>query len=422
MYKVPKPNLAVAIASFPFLLLVIFPKGGVISHNYFAPLVFLLSGILIAHNLTRACIRTPQNVIIILSQIWILSIIFFSSILFNQTLSERAILSGLKFVFFGAIFLSAYVASVNISESSLASNLNLITISIVLLQLVIVGITLFYPSFFDPIWSSYKTRGIGQTLRSTGSMYNPNTFGLMIINLYTIIILLNRPCLKRQVIFTSIFFLLILLSGSRTSVMLFVIFMPLILVLSRIDNFTIKSLVKFSFFGFALIVLLVYSLFLFLGTYGGTFRYIARLTQLDYQNLQVFALSVAEQSKRYSSWISKWDHFVSAPGIAKWFIGRGVDDVFRVGDNEYFYSFWHWGAIGAIGSYLVYVSAILLCPKANQSLRLTLILVFLQLTAFGLMAETFSSWFHPVLFWVLAGIAYGNAQKRKMISPCQKIN
>lgn len=418
MYKVPKQNLAVAIASFPFLLLVIFPKGSVVSITSLVPLVFLLSGLLIAHKLTSTCIRTPQNVLIILSQFWILGIIFFASILFNQTLSERAILAGIKFLFFGIIFLSAYVASVNVSESSLASSLKLIAVSIILLQLAIVSITLFNPVFFDPIWSAQKTRGLGQTLRTTGSMYNPNTFGMMILNLYTVIILFSRPCFKGQVTLTSIFLLLVLLSGSRTSVMLFVIFMPLILVLSRIDNFTMKSLFKASFFGFALIVLLVYLFFVFLENYGGTFRYIARITQLDYRNFEVFALSVAEQSGRYLKWISKWDHFASQPGIAKWFIGRGVDDVFRVGDNDYFYSFWHWGALGAIASYLVYVSAILLCPKANRSLRLTLIVIFFQLAAFGLMLETFSSWFHPVLFWVLAGMAYGSAQKRKMIYSC----
>jgi len=420
-YKVPKLNLAVVIASLPFLLLVIFPKGGLISITYLVPLVFLISGLVISYKLTSN-VTAPTKMLFICSLFLICGIIFFTSIFINQTFSERAILNGLKFLFFSAIFLSAYVVSVNISESSLVSSFKLIAIVVILLQLILVSITIFHPTFFDFMWSSDKTRGIGQTLRLTGSMYNPNTFGLMILNLYAVIIFLSRPYLKTKVIFTSICLLLILLSGSRTSVILFVIFMPIILVISRIENLNIKSVLKSSLLVVGLMILLVYLLFVFLETYGGTFRYIARITQLEYQNFGVLALSVAEQSGRYSSWVVKWEHFASAPGIAKWFIGLGVDDVFRLGDNDYFYSFWHWGALGALASYLVYVSVISLCPKANRRQRATLLIIFLQLAAFGIMIETFFSWFHPILYWVLAGVAYGSAQKRKLKYLCQKIN
>lgn len=281
-----------------------------------------------------------------------------------------------------------------------------------ILQLVIFSVTFANPTVFDWIWSAEKTRGVGQILRLTGSMYNPNTLGLLILNLYAILMLLVSRTIKRSLFLSMVCLALILLTGSRISVVSFVIFSPVLILLNGTSNLDFVKLLKVGFFGSMIALLFAWVVSIFLQQYGGTFRYLSRLNSIEFSSVTAFFVSLSEQTSRFSSWSAKWEYFYSSPGDLKWLFGLGVDSRFRVGDNDYFYSFWHWGSMGFFLGYLIYIVTIICCPRSSSRLRLLLWIVFFQLVIYGFMLETFHSWFHPVLFWILAGISYSSGWRR----------
>lgn len=398
------------LAVLPVSLFVFFPKGDLLSLQALVPILALMTSFfLLARYHRKSCLS--DNAAVMFLFFFSITTLFLISVFFSE-ITARSIVASSKFIFFALIFFSAYTLSADIESYSLNDYVKKTALIILCLQGVIIVATLNNEAFFDFIWSADKT----WSARKTGSMFNPNTLGLMVLNLYALFMIVS-PSPIRLKLFTSLLcFTLILLSGSRTSVIAFMVFAPVIIVLAQFRRINIRKFVMTVMLGVLLSLLLAYIMLQVLDKYPSFFPYLARLTELDFQSLSGFLSSVGESSARLGHWMKMWEHFVSASGDIKWLLGLGVADIIRIADNDYLFSFLHWGFLGSVSGYLVYLAAIYFCPRNCQNLRVVLVILLGQLMFFGLMAETFFSWFHPILFWVSAGIAYGSTHRLKMLS------
>jgi hypothetical protein len=394
------------LACIPLIIFIISPKGDG-AQVYLAIFFILLTSLGIILNESLAGAKVSKNLLKILLFIIILTIFFYVSTILNKEFSIRGLLAPLKFMLFGCIFFSTYVIARKYPIDVMASSLQTIFFAILIFESILICVTVFNPQAFDLIWSSEKTRGAGETVRLPGTLYNPNTLGLVILNFYASIVILSPRILYKRILLTLLCAVLILLSGSRTAVLIFIFFAPFIFFVSDANRnllFLIKqSLVAIAFF----IGTLFYVLYLFHDNFNETFRYVARLRSLDLSSLTALAISIGDESGRYDNWVEKWRYFWEAPGLWKWFLGLGPIDRIKLGDNDFFFSIWNWGIVGSLGGYLLYIFTILLSSVKGTKFRLLLVVIFLQLVVFGLMAETFFSWFHAIVFWVIAGVSLG---------------
>lgn len=412
-----------AWVSFPVLVYVLIPKNQLLSVQLAVPVIITLSLFVIAHySIHRQSVPTKVLYILIIFYF----ALFFSiiTLLLNGFAGVRGFVQLLKFPFFASILLSAVLVAKSLSQQEALSVIRKLGFGILIIQTLVVFLTFFSPGFFDVVWSSEKTRGFGQTLRLTGTVYNPNTFGLLILNVYAVLALSAQKNFRRKIVVLTWCLALILLSGSRTSVLIFVVTAPLPILFGSVNHGlpikTIKTLLK-KLLGVSLFFLTAtIPIWFVIEKWGHVFRYVSRIRNLELLNPYQMVLMAAEQSGRLSSWESKWEYFLSAPGTFKWFVGLGPSDMLRVGDNDFFYGFWHWGATGSFLVYLAYLAVIFLAKRQNVQLCKISIVIFVQLLIAGLMMETFFSWFHPILFWVVTGLALGSNyrfnQSRKYIS------
>ena len=189
------------LALLPIVLLAIHPKSNSIPLSAFPFLIFIVTAFILIANIHKKIVVSKSVYII---SLWLFFIVIFSliSALVNQTISLRAVVTSLKFLLFFQIFFFSYIVIQNTRYPNTEYAIIKILTILVALQVIIIAITLFNPQAFDIIWSAEKTRGVGQTLRSTGSMYNPNTFGLLMLNFYTILILYFPSNISRQIFLT----------------------------------------------------------------------------------------------------------------------------------------------------------------------------------------------------------------------------
>ena len=139
--------------------------------------------------------------------------------------------------------------------------------------------------------------------------------------------------------------------------------------------------------------------------YSDTFRYLARLLVV----LEgVSFRDVGTMGARFAMWERMWNVFLEDPSSLKWLIGLGSRPEFSVGDNDVFYTIWHYGLIGIFLHLMVYLTSLDILRK-TQNLRykaLGMTSLFL-LFILGFVVETMADWFLPLVVFYIIGLSVG---------------
>jgi hypothetical protein len=404
--------LKAILAVFPILIYVFFPKNQLFPFQAIAACIFLWSSFILADRLSRGK-AIPKKIIFNLVVFYCLLLSSLITLFINDVSTLRSIVQISKIIMFALILSSVAILAKSLSQRQALLILGKTSLILLIFQTVIVLTTLFSPDLLGEIWSSEKTSGLGGILRLPGTVYNPNSFGLLILNMYATLVF--SPILIPKKHFTAFIwcFALVLLSGSRTSILVMLITSPVVTLLS--SNFDLdilkisKVLIKMTI-NLSILIILLWFILQYASDY---FPYISRLRFIfDQASFSDLVPIIIEQSKRGDIWQEGWRFFRDAPGLLKWFLGLGPHDIFRISDNDFMYNFWHWGLIGSFFIYSSYLLVLFQYNGARNALKKVTLVVFIQLLVSGLMIETFSSWFHPIFFWVTAGLMLG-CNKRK---------
>lgn len=145
--------------------------------------------------------------------------------------------------------------------------------SIITIQLLFSSIQLFYPDFFSQIWTSAETRGLDSYVRVTGSMVNPIPFSFFIS--YLVLIIIAREGPERNLLWVSLGGLLVMLSGTRSLILVFPILIAFWYYLEN-NNSLFKRLFNTVICAF----FLYFCIFIFLYLFKGYLTYSAELLSI----------------------------------------------------------------------------------------------------------------------------------------------
>ncbi len=385
----------------PLLLIIFIPKPNISGSQFIIfPIIFIYALIVLLEYIRNN--KGVYNSRLILPLLFILFTQAFLTSISEFVNAEYVRSTSIVNSFRPVLLVTVFLLGLHVSRGIDGYNLKLIlyrVACVILLVQVIIGISqAFNMGIFDYIYSTQKTRGIGGIMRVTGSFSNPNTFALVLTKLMLAIYIFGRS--KIKFLFVGIALFLILLSGSRS----FLMVAPFILLIASflsIGKLNLKSFLKGSIVAVLIISIVYYLLTLF----GDIFIYQAQLltvfTNLNFSEIHTF-------STRMMEWEAKWNYFLSSPNQYKWIIGLGSIPQFRVGDNDLFYVIWHSGILGLIVHLILYVYLVYLILKINdtsiRSFNLCLLIVF---GVVGLTLETLSAWFQPLLFFYMLGLSIG---------------
>ncbi|MED4407076.1 hypothetical protein P9214_14860, partial [Heyndrickxia coagulans] len=147
----------------------------------------------------------------------------------NITLGFGALIHIFKPLLFILCLIFGYFIGVSCKSDKIFRYLLKAAYIIILVQIVIGLAQLFGLHLFDIIYSPSKARSLGQIVRITGTLDNPNLFAWFVIQMTLIIYLFENNKIKK-ILFIIIGVLLVFLSGSRTLFCLF----PVILLMTQI--------------------------------------------------------------------------------------------------------------------------------------------------------------------------------------------
>lgn len=259
-------------------------------------------------------------------------------------------------------------------------------------------------SFFDVIYSEQKTRMFGGLLRITGSLGNPNAFGWVVAQASMVIVLLsNRP---RRYFVLSLATLLILISGSRSTLIVY----PLMIALAFLLRTTGRMKAFLAPIGYALSIAV--ALVAFLAAFGEHFPYHSQLRSV----IETGSLmSVHSFAARVENWQRVYAQFQAA-GHTAWWIGLSSREVTRVLDNDFLYVFFRFGAVGfAIHLAILLYTCVLFWQRRTAAVAKLGLQYLCFSILLGTILDTLGGWFFPLLLFYFAGITAG--LKRTLIGP-----
>ncbi|NKC59754.1 hypothetical protein HED34_07210 [Vagococcus fluvialis] len=346
----------------------------------------------------------------------ILLILLSLSILVNNS-GISGLSSLARIIFIVIVFLYGYFEVQN-KDMSLFKEDVLKTINFILvIELIVVITQLFDIRLLHPIYSMNKTLPLGTLVRVAGTFGNPNLFGWMILQIGIIILLLEKSGLKK-IANLLICLILVLLSGSRVTFMVFPIgiFLTLLLMQKRNLKFYFKKVPVLIIMGIGLILIL----FKFLYKFQEYFPYMSQIFLVfDSRSLS----SVNSFSLREMMWESARFTFSETNNSFKYLLGIGPGS-FSVLDNDYLFAFINFGSIFLIIQVYPYVYAIVNGLRKNTQnwIQIYLIQYAILALVIGYQSETISGWDYPVLFYYFFGIllfqknSYQNTSKYKLNS------
>lgn len=203
--------LAKYLLIFTFFYLIFKPAQLISINNYFPVYsIALLAGFWMVSQLFS--VSTQFSIRTIFITCLLLTLISVFSMFYEEQVDRRSILTWPAW--FCVFSLGTVLA---LSTSHLGKALPRFFKIVITLQTILAMTQLFEPNAFDVLWSSMKTHGLGERVRVTGSMYNPNFFAFIVTFSLAGIIAHRGP--EKEYIWVILAYILIILSGSRTLIL-----------------------------------------------------------------------------------------------------------------------------------------------------------------------------------------------------------
>lgn len=345
-------------------------------------------------------INIPKGLFTLIWLLFAYSIAISLSLLFNSgDVSTSDIVVIFKPIFFIIILLFGYLATKNAPYHQIKKAL-LRSAYIILFFQIIVGIPqVFEISIFSFIYNDVKSNGLGSILRIAGTLSNPNFFAWIVIQMAVVIYLFEEKAVKKT-LWLVICGILVLLSGSRSSLLLLpIILFVLNLLKSKKNNkfYFIKLPIYFS-----LLALSFLAVYMFLIRYGMHFPYLNQILLI----IEGGSLSsVNSFNMRTIMWADAFQLMEEQKGLITTLFGLGPGTVSAL-DNDYYYAFVNFGLIALCLNLVIYliIVFIFLRVKSREFRALGLQYVAFSLII-GLQADTLSGWNYPLLILFFTGIA-----------------
>ncbi|WP_018708366.1 hypothetical protein [Siminovitchia fordii] len=389
------------------LLFVLMPRpSGENIHFFTYPLIWIILLILVVS--LKKQIEFDNHIFKSITVLLSLSFFIALSILSNANdLSFNSFTHIFKPIFFIVILFSSYHFSNLFTLKELERHLLNVAYFLLFVQ-IIVGVTqLFGITTFSPLYSMDKTRPLGALVRIAGTMYNPNLFAWVIIQIAVIIMLFEDKKVKK-LIFIFLSAVLVLLSGSRSLLILF----PVVLLFCKFF-LEIKSL-KLALFRFPKYIIILLSSFLlvywFLIKYGSYFPYLNQLLLI----LETKSLSsVNSFDFRTIMWEDALSVAKSKGLIFSLIFGIGPG-IINVLDNDYLYGIINYGLIYSLVTLIFYLGASIYFLKSPH-IKIKVLgiqYVFFSLLL-GYQSDTLNGWNYPVFFMYFLGICLSLLKQNK---------
>lgn len=260
-------------------------------------------------------------------------------------------------------------------------------------------------SVFHPLYDSSKSHPFGRLMRVTGSLANPNSFAWMVAHAAVIISLMHPR--RTRALWLTIATLLVLLSGSRTLLLLF----PFMIVAAQIlrDPTNYRVYARYLTFG-AGVLALFGAIILYLATY---FPYLAQLASIASSGSLT---SVNSFALRLEIWARAYQEFSDGGAIALVF-GLGARQSMAIMDNDFLYVLFRLGVVGAVVHFGLVLTVLVAFLRARRDPVAVLGAVYVLFAlAFGMLVETTASWHIPLIMFVLLGTVLGMQERRRVVA------
>lgn len=234
------------------------------------------------------------------------------------------------------------------------------------------------------LWQAEKARDWTQLVRVVGTVQNPNTLG--ILSIISIFIFVQN--LKKEPVWSKIFIacsvLLIIGTGSRTSLIL--LFLLPLFHISKAQLFSKKSVYIVSFAFIA-----VYIAYFLLLEFREYVPYLAQLVDL------ISGKSINSLSARFSHWEEAREVYFSS-SIGQILFGLGPA-FFSVMDNTYYYILYNYGIISLVA--FVFLIFLLLNIAKREPDKIALRCGFILIICGFIIDSLISFLFMTILFYLI---------------------
>ncbi|WP_254565186.1 hypothetical protein [Oscillatoria sp. HE19RPO] len=292
------------------------------------------------------------------------------------------------------------------NKNSLEEGLLIAAYTIILGQFILGVFQALGLNYFSVLYSAEKSREFGLIFRVTGSLGNPNNMAWVVSNSAMIVSFLGHKNKKLYWLFLMIAFIVVVMSSSRTIILLF----PLMI----ISSIFLASKSNYKNLRALIIIGLFISISIFLIFVLGS-QYFPYLSQLKLVVKSGNLMSINSFSLRVIHWENVYQEFSSA-GLLREFFGLGSRQIVRTVDNDFLYILYRVGWVGlSIHLFIsLYSFIIFQKSKVKNIAAIGRHYLFFALV-FGLVAETLASWYQPLLLFFILGLNIGCSEKSKKI-------
>jgi hypothetical protein len=391
----------ILLAALPLLLYTYLPRPPVTgAHLFVFPIMAATLGVLVLFFITKSP-AVSRVVMYLLLGLLLLTLAVVASFILNASeIRTGALLELIRPASLGIFLLFGFYCARWVGPATVERGLLLAAYIILGGQAIIALTQVLDLPVFDLMYSSEKSRPLGTTLRTTGSLANPNAFAWIVAQATAIVLILRARAFPFWIALGG---LLVLAAGSRTMLLLFPLLLGAAALWSRPQRLT--TLVSVAILSAGALVGLVALVVSFR-------QYFPYLAQLHTVLLTGSLTSVNAIAARVLQWEAVWEAF-DVSGPLTWLFGLGSRDLLRVVDNDFIFVLARLGVVG----FTIHVG--LLCALGTMFRRamradavaviglhyLTFALVF------GLVSDTLGGWYHPLPLFYYAGLTLGTAQR-----------
>lgn len=382
-------------------LFLLFPSPLTNSQFITYPAILIVIAISLLSNKENFKIPLSNELLFSIFGLLILAFFIGLSILINrEDFTISSLVHILKPLFFIIILLFSYIFSYKCNDKKMDKYFVVFSTIIILSQMLISLTQLFNIHIFTNIYNSTKAQGIGTKIRVVGSLSNPNILAWVTTQMMVIILLFSKNKFFVTLMFL-VSFSLIVLTGSRSFLVLMPIILILVVVIKRKKN------ISFYLLFIPIILLISFSIFKFVKWFIYSFQ---NIFPYLYQLTSVFETGELKSVNSFNMRLNIWRSSLERVGDSFSFgIGPGV---IKSLDNDYLYALVNYGIFYLIIQTFLYLSfCLFFYYNKNINYKIMGIINILFSLIVGLQADTISGWFYPVLTMFILGVSLAKMNK-----------